>query len=170
MQPTTRTLGLVLLNVTATYGASNFSIERLAVLASSRPSHLPMQRVTSSIAEPSLKNSLFPWKSRVFAADLATNKMLTKYQGGWCGEGDGVVECDWRSIRDRSFFRLAQQLIHRSIFLDAVFRAARKRVTALWAWASASVMCSIFGIVAITCKTFSVVRFRPLAKIDSSLG
>lgn len=79
MQPTTRTLGPVRLNVSATYGTINFSIERLAVLALSRPSHLPMQRVTSSIVEPSLKNSLFPWKSRVFAADLATNKTLTKY-------------------------------------------------------------------------------------------
>lgn len=170
MQPTTRTLRRVRLNVTATYGAINFSIERLAVLASSRPSHLPMHRVTGSIAEPSLKNSLFPWESRVFAADLATNKTLTKYQGGWCGEGDGVEECDWRSIRVSSCFRLVQQLIHRSLSLDADFRAARKRVTALWAFASESVIRSSFGIVAITCKTFSVVRFRPLAKIDSNFG
>jgi|JI9StandDraft_2_1071091.scaffolds.fasta_scaffold27888_2 hypothetical protein len=78
-----------------------------------------------------------------------------------------LVVCSWLV----SSPRFAQQDIHLSVLLGADFRVARKRFTESWvAFASASVICSSIGIVAITCNTFSVVRFRPLAKIDSSFG
>lgn len=56
-------------------------------------------------------------------------------------------------------------------WLAADFRSTRNLLATLWvSLASNNSVWSSLGIVAMTCKTFSVRKLLPLAEIDSSFG